>query len=161
MLSNQKLGKLGLAALAAAVLMLGTVTTAEAGVTRNEIIQDREGEFINPCNGNPTMFTARSHFLVTQTEDAAGGLHFHFHGDFHGTAIDVVTGDEFIDHEAFNTRFNTREGEPFTETVNDNFHLIAPGQSAGVNYHFVSHMTVNANGDATVDFQMLNVTCEE
>src|SRR5687767_6789363 len=71
----------------------------DAAVIANEKIQFVETNFVPCANGGTgelVEFTVKLHLLLTETVDAAGGLHLTFHFQDAGTrGVGLVTGDVY------------------------------------------------------------------
>lgn len=150
------------ATLAVAGLAAGV---AAAGVTTNVVNQTQVVREFVPCaNGGAGEWvsgTADVHllFTATVTDNTVSGT---LHGNPHGTdLVGETTGDVYqgtgVTRESFS---GSLQNGQYTLTFVNSFHLIGPGSGNNLLAQEVEHVTINANGDVTVDFDNLTEECK-
>lgn len=102
-------------------------------------------------------------FVSNITVDANGGLHIKSHAQPH-QYWDFVGQDSGDNYQATGltgstTNFNSN-GESFNDTFYNNFRVIGPGSGNNYLLHVNSHVTINANGDVTVNAVNTSVSCK-
>ena len=134
----------------------------QAGVETNEF-QDLDVIFEVPCaNGGAGEFvhvTGTTHILVSSTING-NNVSGAFHANFRGVGVGESTGDLYRLVGAEGERFkgSLRNGQ-FTETTFGVFNLIGQGRASNLRLHFHSHITINANGEVTADFNIDRIDC--
>jgi len=155
-----------LATLAVVVLgALATVTAAQAGNTTitNTSFPVSFSEFVPCANGGAgeiVDFTGTVHSLLRTT---INGNRFSqtFEGNYQGvTGTGETTGDTYVgdgaEHQTFNDSFTNGQ---FTGTFTTHVNFVGQGSAPNLTFSEVAHITVNANGDVTVNFDNFSVDC--
>ncbi len=111
------------------------------------------------CNGEMVDFETRRIDRLTVKEDAAGGFHVSLHRTWIGTGVGQVTGTEYNLNWPHQVTNNFRG--PFPETFNRYIanNLVSKGSADNRIFSLLQHLTVNANGDVTVDRSDLKLEC--
>jgi hypothetical protein len=131
---------LALAALAA--------VPAAAEVTSNVRV-DISGSIANPCNGEIVNFAGTAHYVFRTTVDANGGLHVGVNANAQVKGTGATTGAKYVANEQLHQQINLA-GAGTTTLVHN---LALKGQGQVPNFVLMErvHVTVNANGEVTVD----------
>ena len=131
---------------------------AAAEVVTNEMIPFAP-TVTNPCTGEDIDFSGQGHAQIRVTiENDIGhvGLHVNYAG-LTGTGADgtkySLTAAENVEG---NIKLVNNTGEA---AMMVNLHLIGQGPSNNANVHVLVHVTVNANGDATVIIESASIDC--
>lgn len=120
---------------------------------------------IDPCTGDPTTFSGNFHLVANVTTSSNGGFHVVVHDNLDNTtSVDTVTG---VTCRAMNSTvgisgtfsFNTSSGAATTHTSTNDAQTICPGPNNNSLFHFVTHVTVNANGDVTAAVSDMTLRC--
>jgi len=123
------------------------------------------GPVFVPCanggDGETIDMSGTLHILTYTTEDANGGLHTYVHFQPQGaTAVGQDTGDIYravgVTQQSMNIHSS---GFPVTQTFVNNFRMIGPGPGNNLQMHQTMHMTIDANGTTTVDFDKPSINC--
>ena len=139
---------LALTALAAAPAAAEVVSNAKVDIS---------GGIINPCNGETVTYEGASHVVFRATLDASGGIHLGIHLNTSVKGTGGTTGAKYSASEVINQKLNlTAAG---TETVVHRFKLNGQGQVPNFTFVETLHITVNANGDVTVDRTETSAEC--
>ena len=150
-----------LCAIASAVV---GVTTAQAAVTTNETQTISVSVFVPCANGGAGEITSgdlRLHVLTTLTvngNNVSGKFHYQPQG---GSLVGETTGDTYratgVTQGHFKGSFQNGQ---YTETFVNNFRMIGPGPGNNYLVHETFHITINANGDVTVNHDNFSVECK-
>lgn len=156
----------GALAAGAAVLAAPAVAFAAPGgtghtVTETEHIhgQFTEPEFAtNPCNGADIVTMDAFGNVVSHVTFFPGGDEFWatFTEEGKATVVDA-TGVTYTGHFTAWGNFNQNN-----QNTNNSFTLTVKldgSDGSSITMHEVQHFAVNANGDVTVDFDTMNLTC--
>ncbi len=111
------------------------------------------------CNGELVDWTTLRKFVFTTTFDAAGGGHVGVHRTWRGTGVGQVTGTAYILNWP-NEIQQSFSAVPFTATQRIANNLVTKGNRDNRIFSLTRHITVNANGEVTVDFSKLTLTCQ-
>jgi len=156
----------GFKLLAATLVVCGVAAgVASGGVTQNDVNQTIPWSDFIPCAnggaGEEVSGTIDLHILTTTTvngNNVSGKFHFQPQGSH---LVGSVTGDVY---QATGVTQGTFKGSlqngQFTETDVNNYRLIGHGPGNNLLIHEVSHITVNANGDVTVEFDHSSDGCK-
>lgn len=112
-----------------------------------------EGEDVFIVGGGTTVFRP--------TIDSNGGIHttFKFVSHYHGTGL--VTGDMYVANHTHTEVVNVRPGDlPFTETLVEHVKLTGTGQASDLRIRETYHITVNANGQVSVETSIATAVCD-
>jgi hypothetical protein len=162
---RMKTTKQALALLAATAMTIIGAHSVTAEVTQNiSVPLDGFSVFI-PCANNGAgelvIFQGNLHVLLSFTINnnrVSGKDHFQPQGL---TGTGNVTGDKYQGTGVTQSMFSgSLVNGQFESTSVNNFRII--GQGPGNNYlvHEIAHITINANGLATVFFDSLSVDCK-
>jgi hypothetical protein len=140
-------------------------TVALAEVTTNERFPIAPFLVDVPCAnggaGETLDLQGNLHVLLTSTvngNNVSGKFHFQPQG-VSGTGL--VTGDTYRATGVTQGTFKgSLQNGQFTETLVNNFRMIGPGPGNNLLVHDVFHITINANGDVTVEHELLRVDCK-
>jgi hypothetical protein len=124
----------------------------------NDVRVPVSGALINPCNGEPMIFTGYVHTSFHITFDAGGGVHVEQHFNTQSIqGVGAITGTRYTGNESSNDEFNAKFG--FEETFDHHFSMITHGSLPNFELHEIEHITVNANGEVTVFFTDVSAEC--
>jgi hypothetical protein len=163
MRSHQTMTRFALTAAIAGLLVAIATNPSHGEVIANEKIPfDPFVAFVD-CDGDGEpediiLLTGDLHVKITETVDAAGGVHttalFHPQG-FVG--VGLLTGDTY--QGVGMTGFTTNDiGDPFIDKLVNNFHMVARG--GGINFNVKSRITVVIiDGEIIVDINVEEITC--
>jgi hypothetical protein len=150
-----------MATVALAAFMAGP---ALAAVTNNESIPFNLTIFVPCANGGAGELVALSgslHVLTTVTING-NNVSMSTHSQPQGVSgVGLTTGDKYRGTGV--TRSDTNYDNvdfPFVTTYVNNFRVIGQGPGNNFTVHETLHTTVNANGDATADFDNIKVDCK-
>jgi hypothetical protein len=115
------------------------------------------------CLGERITVDGIQHIVGRFTRDASGNLHFGFSRNTKGTGIGQTTGDAYLLLDTVSrTSLEITPGEPqvFTEAYRSILmHHGEELEDDDTVIHFLSRVTVNANGDVTAEIEIQSVTC--
>jgi hypothetical protein len=136
-------------------------TPASAATEYNEKIQFSDD--FDSCAGERVLVTGTQHIIGRFTEDAAGRLHFGFTRNTKGTGIGQISGDEYILTDAVaRASLEFVSGAVATLTEQYTSRLIYRGEDGSDDdtiVHFVSRITITADGDVTSVVEIESVEC--
>jgi hypothetical protein len=156
----------GFRVLLATLVVAGVAASvASAGVTQNDVNQTIPWSDFIPCAnggaGEAVSGTIDLHILMTTTvngNNVSGKYHFQPQGS---NLVGAVTGDTYQATGVTQGTFKSSlQNGQFTETDVNNYRLIGHGPGNNLVIHEISHITVNANGDVTVEFDTPSVDCK-
>jgi len=88
-------------------------------------------------------------------------IHIHSHSNTQGVSgIGLVDGLRYNLVMGSNVEINLNGTAPVELMTNTDFALIGQGQAANLRVRLVSHTTVNANGNITVEFVKGSIVCQ-
>jgi hypothetical protein len=103
------------------------------------------------------------HIVGRFTRDSNGILHFGFSRNTIGKGVGQSTGDMYILQDTVSrASLEVLPGEPRVFTEGYHSILIHPGEALPNDdtiIHFLSRVTISANGDVTADIEIQNVEC--
>ena len=147
-----------------AVAAVVGVTAAQAEVTTNTKTPIAQTVFVPCANGGVGEFIDLSgelHTLITSTindNHVSGKYHYQPQGV---SAIGQITGDTYRATGGSQDKFSGNlTNDQYETTYVNNFRMIGPGPGNNFLVHEVSHLTINANGTTTVDFDNLSTECK-
>ena len=141
------------------------ISSPNFALVENDEIVTPFSVFVPCANGGAGEFVfasdLRLHVLISQTIDAAGGLHIDFHFQpMGGNGVGVVTGDKYQATGLTRQGFDFSSGGlPFVETFVNNFRWIGPGPGNNLLVHTTFHVTVNENGVLTAFVDNSSAEC--
>jgi hypothetical protein len=151
---------------AAAAILIFVAAAPATAATQTFRTQDNFSVFVPCANGGlgeDVDGIVKVHAVIGETDDGAGGSHFHVQVRLQGVGIGVVTGDSYQLHadipEIFADRVNDNAGGSFNAALNINVDAIGMGNAP--NYHLTLHLqiTQNANGVITMEKEFSGETC--
>ena len=167
-MQNMKLSKSlfnRLRSLTILVLTLGfyswTPLPASAAMEYNQRISFIDD--FDACSGERVSIDGIQHIVGRVTKDAMGKFHFGFTRNTKGTGVGQTSGDEYILTDAVGQMdFEFVPGQPRILTQEYHSVFIHKGEAFSNDdtiIHFLSKLTVNANGEITTAIEIQNVEC--
>jgi hypothetical protein len=116
---------------------------------------------VNPCNGEELVsLEGDIHIVISMTEDGNGGFHFGVLNESHFSGIGAMTGAQYRGFFNSNGHFHVLQPFPQIFTVaSPGTMTISSGDVPNFIVLFVSHLTINANGEVTVDKNEFRTEC--
>jgi hypothetical protein len=122
---------------------------------------------VNVGSGEVILVSGTVHFVVVETADDAGGLHVALEQNFANvTGVGTTSGDSYrvtdlgLPGPGRDALYVPPGGAlPRTETVRSDIRFISIGSGGNLLAQISSHLTINANGDVTVDSATFELTC--
>jgi hypothetical protein len=150
--SMQKL-RIALAAMAM-VIALAVLATSMPARAQNPGKQyfTFSGTLFDSCTGEHIAYTVTERLDIYIHSDATGGFHGTIHQVFKGTGVGLTSGTNYVISEVIVEEENasaTNLGFEFNSS--DNFSLNSQGSMPNERAIVTQHITVNANGNVTVD----------
>jgi hypothetical protein len=150
------------AAVAVSVLALGLTFASGAGATtQNFKIPVEDFPAANLCNGDQIELQGTIH-LVAQGEFVEDAPRQHVHGHFNSqqlTGIGVPSGTFYNVNLISNSIENSRVDGANITTLEVIMNVVSPGSGENSQIQTVLHITQNANGETTTQFQNFHVHC--
>ena len=155
----------GICAICAGVLFGGGVAAAAPGGTGHTVTMTQISHITqpitdtNPCApSDPISGESRDNIVNHVTFfPASDEVWFTFTDTASFTATDLITGVVYTGHATFWGNFNLNErnsNQTFTGTIR------AKGSDGStIHLHETAHLTLNANGVVTVEFDKISLTC--
>lgn len=121
-----------------------------------------EGFALNNCNGEEIATSGFERFSAHVIEDAAGGFRVVVNGGLLLTGTGLTTGAAYRSNERFSSVENYTPGvvTTFSTTVSGVFVSNDPG-GENLNYRFVTHVTVDADGNVRSSVDRFAIVCGE
>ena len=116
-------------------------------------------EISNPCTGEAVVGEIRVHFLLTLTINGnnVSGIELL---QYSAQGVGQTTGARYAGNESGQAPFTASlVNEQATMTDSVTFHLTTPGGGNNMVISGRSHTTINANGEVTVSYDELSVSC--
>ncbi|HEX3528633.1 MAG TPA: hypothetical protein VH988_16335 [Thermoanaerobaculia bacterium] len=152
--------------LAAAALLI-LVAAAPASAATQQFRDQGPFSIFVPCanggSGESVDGIVKAHFVFGETDDSAGGAHFHVQIKLQGVGIGSVTGDSYrIQADIpiiFYDRLNDNAGG--SSNISFDYGVDAIGQGDAPNFHGTMRFqgTMNANGEITMEKNTFTETC--
>ena len=139
-----------------------TPAPVSAAVEYNEKIPFTDD--FDACSGERVTIDGIQHIVGRFTKDGKGRLHFGFTRNTNGAGIGQISGDEYILKDTVSrTDIEVVPDQPsvFKEAYHSVF--IHKGESFSNDdtlIHFLTKITVNANGDITAAVEIQSVECK-
>jgi hypothetical protein len=115
------------------------------------------------CTGERILIDGVQHVVGRFTEDAAGHLHFGFTRNTYGIGIGQASGAVYRLIDAVSrASLEVPASGVITLTEEYQSRLLRQGESAPNDdslIHFLSHITINANGDVAVSVEIRDAVC--
>lgn len=149
--------------IAGALVLFFFACPGSAGVLVNTALPFEQVVSV-PCavdgSGELVQLTGFLHVLVTATFDAKGILHATTHFQPMGVAgTGLTTGDVYRATGITRDEVNGLN-IPFETTFVNNFRIVGPGKGNNLAIHEVFHITVNALGEVTANFDLESTECK-
>lgn len=108
-------------------------------------------ETLNPCNGEMIAMWGKMHFVSRATSDGNGGMHVGGDANARFEGVGQTTGSAYV--ASFVTPFSINVRPPYPMAISDVYNITFVGRGGETNFsgRFRFFMTVNANGDITVE----------
>jgi hypothetical protein len=167
---------IGIGAVSALTLGMASPVSAEASVQVIEgsnvfsnapALLPSQSSCVNGGSGEVILVSGTAHFVMVETIDAVGGRHFALNQNFANvTGVGTRSGDTYRVTDSLGLQ-GRREvlyvppGSvlPRTQTVHRDIRFISMGSGDNLLAQISSHLTVNANGDVTVDSVTFELIC--
>ncbi len=113
----------------------------------------------DPCTGEPILFEGTIH---TEGEITINDNHTHsqLHTNIHATGIGALTGTEYIFNDVLNNNTNSGDPLPMIVSLEHNTRIISTGPSDNFLANTRIQITINANGEMTVDRVDVDTSCQ-
>ena len=115
------------------------------------------------CLGERITVDGIQHIVGRFTRDASGKLHFGFSRNTHAKGIGQMTGDTYLLQDTVSrTSLEITPGQPRVFTEGYRSILLHHGEALPDDdtvIHFMSRLTVNANGEVTSAIEIQSVEC--
>ncbi|WP_373495174.1 hypothetical protein [Aquiflexum sp.] len=98
------------------------------------------------------------HFVSNSVFSNNGNVMLKYHVNGKGTGVGQDSGAVYQWNEVSNQTFNASKGINYT--VTQTFMMIGQGKAPNRKVHLTYHITINANGELTVDVYNLSVECK-
>jgi hypothetical protein len=136
-------------------------TLVNAAVEYDERIRFQDD--FDGCSGERILIDGTQHIVGRVTQDATERLHFGFTRNTRGTGIGYTSGDQYVLTDTVarsSVEVVPGEVQVFTEQYHER--LIRRGEATTGDdtlIHFLTKITLNANGDMTASVEIQSVTC--
>lgn len=132
------------------------------GLAKPEYHVNEKKEFTieaeNECTGEWISFSGTLHYKSQLVIDSAGGVHYTGFQRLHLVGIGQISGIEYIANVTNNWQWNDKEFPLEANDIATNI-LISKGKETNLTMQWREHITINANGEVTVDFDELKIKC--
>jgi len=115
----------------------------------------------NPCTGETFFVEGTQLFLFHSTLDADGGEHFNVNSTVHAQGVSD-SGVKYVYREAAPTHIKNALDSTYTFTSTATGRFIRQGSTTPEDdfvVKFMSHGTINANGELTSEFVTVEIEC--
>lgn len=143
------------------IVLLALTTLAAAPAAAEVVTNVRTpiaGTIVNICNGENVDYAGEEHFVFRATVDGSGGIHLGIHQNIHVSGTGQTTGAKYSGSQQDNEHVNLVGAQNLS--LNFSFKLIGQGKVPNLVVHETVHITVNANGDVTVNRTDLRIECK-
>jgi sorbitol-specific phosphotransferase system component IIA len=151
------------AAVGVSVLALALTFASGAGATTQNVKIPAEGfPAADLCNGDQIELQGTLHFVM-QGEFVEDAPRQHVHGQLNSqklTGIGVLTGAHYNVNLISNSIENSRVDGANVTTLGVMMNVVSLGSGANSQIQTVLHVTQNANGEITTQFQNFHVHCQ-
>jgi hypothetical protein len=131
---------------------------AEANTTTERYTEPYEAT-ITACNGEDVHLTGELHFVV-HTTNANGASHSTMVLIPQGVVgVGAETGTQYRAVGGDREQYNFNGVAPVTYTNTDMYNLVSQGGNDNLLVYFTIHVTVNANGETTVEVDQNTSVC--
>ena len=136
-------------------------TLVNAALEYNDTIRFQDD--FDACSGERILVDGTQHIVGRVTEDATGRLHFGFTRNTQGTGIGYTSGDHYVYIDTV-TRTSIEVLPNTVQVFTEQYHarLIRRGETTPGDdtlVHFLTKITLNANGTVTASVEIQDVTC--
>ena len=116
--------------------------------------------FYAPCLSDFIKLEGEGH-IVRRTSDASGtgGYHVIENLSYHLEGMGLLTGDRYVVQQALRRQETDRVDFGSTMTSTSHYRFIKPGSGLVMNLRSMEHLTVNANGEITVELKQHVFEC--
>ena len=162
---NKKFVSVTAFALLALLLMVAPVS-ADAIVTREEVEVSIDEIFSANCpDSDIEDIHVQGTYTIKTTSvlDGNGKYHFNSHWNWKGfTGTGITSGEAYIVTQIFSNSYHEsmEESGLYNNTLIFNFHLVGKGSGDNIQVKGVNHVTVNANGEQTIDKATFRIVCK-
>jgi hypothetical protein len=139
---------------------LAAPARAQARVIKSNETFPVEFDTFSACIGELIHVTGTVHVLSVTTINENGGAHSTFRLTRKVSGVGLLTGDLYQNmsqtsiYEAAGS-----DGLPLTVTVIETFRFVGQGPGNDLTVQVTSHLTVNENGEVTVEFTKSKAEC--
>ncbi len=145
------------------VVALSFVRPGLAEVLTNETIPFTEDVFVPCANGGAgevVHLTGDLHLLVVSALSYTDHITYVTHHQPQGiSGVGLTTGDMYRGTGVTQTIDTAPDGYAFQSTSVNNYRIIGQGPDNDFLVHQIMHLTINATGETTVDFDKSSVGC--
>ena len=138
-----------------------TLFGAQGNHTKEVIVQDFDiiVAVSESCSGEDVNVFGTLDIIIQTTTDSRGGLHVVFHLTPHLIGVGLSTGLDYNPVGPSQFVFIVDGTGPRVTAGVNIINLISPGSSDNLVITETVHVTVNANGTTTVEFDNVNAAC--
>jgi hypothetical protein len=159
---KQHLLRLSLSPIAFGICLLAASTVAHAQattVTTNLEFPLDNLQQTNPCTGELITFSGSAHLVIHATSTPSGNFNNVVHQNFQDVAgLGADSGATFHFQFPDTLQFTSAAGAETTLALN--LRIVGPGPGNNFMVREVSHVTINANGQATATFDHFTASCQ-
>jgi len=149
------------------LFILSNPTIVYAGATQSSLYLDFD-EFVPCANGGygeNVHITGTIHDVFYTNIDRRGCIHVKYVSNAHGIiGTGEVTGDTYHGTGSFKYQekycVDPLDSWPQVFNYVDNYRIIGPGPDNNLVLHINAHITINAEGETTVDFENYETDCK-
>jgi hypothetical protein len=111
--------------------------------------------------GETQLWEGTDHWIEQRTETASGRILSAFRSNYTGTVTGVPSGNVYKlnGHFEFRQTFDA-DGYPYTVTNTETDVLIGKGSAPNIVLHVVYKVTINANGDVSIQRLVIDERCQ-
>ena len=135
--------------------------SVSAATEYNETIQFVDD--FDSCSGERVLVSGSQHIMGRFTKDAAGKLHFSFTRHTQGTGTGQISGADYLLTDSVtrtSMEFGSGAGQVLTERYNSRLlRLREDVSNDDMILHFLSRITVAADGEMTTEIEVQSVEC--
>jgi len=143
----------GVVVIMVAVATLATTRAfAQADTSTIHIHRTRTGVMPNPCTGEPVQLNLELDLVIHTTTTETGGFHRHTTSNLNGTGLGLLTGANYVLSSVATA--NTNIAGAANQTLWQDAVLVGQGDVPNFLFQEIEHITINDNGEVTVDFEM-------
>jgi len=139
------------------LLIFVTVGLAKPVIQYNDKYDIGPYSIDNPCTGETFEYTGTVHISGQSFTDSSGGFHSKAHVNIHVVGI-APDGTEYIGSQIENYQFNSKLLH-CEDTEIFKISMISKGKEANLILQMRFHITINANGEVTANFDEVKNIC--